>query len=519
MARFIVDSTILVAVYASVALLFASLVTAQSTSPSNDSLPAVVSQMEVMFDLSDSNSSGTAYLLPLTPQTGLGLNQIALATIRYEGTLKVADPVTLPHFPTGAIAYISCDPNSNISNIDPSTVLTDVATTASPKAIILYSLQTSHCSFNGTFANGYSSLLSMTNAEDARKLLNYIQFSMTPTATATILNEAVATSTSSPTSSPSPLAEESGPTTAVAMSILYSITGIITVLFLIIIATGAIRAHRHPERYGPRRASVAGRPRQSRAKGLARAMLETLPIVKFGDPDPAKPTNREIELESGVEPHMSPENPNAETQHASQHASHDESAPTGTPVSGIGPDNHEASTPPGGEETEREEALGCSICTDDFTKGEDVRVLPCNHKFHPACIDPWLLNVSGTCPLCRVNLNPPAEATNVSGESEGLPPPLGAEEGQATGNIDSAALRTMPASERLAALQDHARARRAQDSGSEGDAEIGGRRASLAVRLRDSLRIHTRSSWAAPESPEAAHGHHPDSGPSPNSAI
>jgi hypothetical protein len=25
--------------------------------------------------------------------------------------------------------------------------------------------------------------------------------------------------------------------------------------------------------------------------------------------------------------------------------------------------------------------------------------LPCKHQFHPACIDPWLINVSGTCPL------------------------------------------------------------------------------------------------------------------------
>ena len=47
----------------------------------------------------------------------------------------------------------------------------------------------------------------------------------------------------------------------------------------------------------------------------------------------------------------------------------------------------------------QEEGLGCSICTEDFVKGEDVRLLPCNHQYHPECIDPWLLNVSGTCPL------------------------------------------------------------------------------------------------------------------------
>jgi hypothetical protein len=35
-----------------------------------------------------------------------------------------------------------------------------------------------------------------------------------------------------------------------------------------------------------------------------------------------------------------------------------------------------------------------------------VRVLPCNHSFHPACIDPWLLNVSGTCPLWYVIFDP-----------------------------------------------------------------------------------------------------------------
>ena len=43
--------------------------------------------------------------------------------------------------------------------------------------------------------------------------------------------------------------------------------------------------------------------------------------------------------------------------------------------------------------------LACSVCVEDFVKGQDIRVLPCQHKFHPECIDPWLLNVSGTCPL------------------------------------------------------------------------------------------------------------------------
>ncbi|KAK3393512.1 hypothetical protein B0H63DRAFT_458386 [Podospora didyma] len=34
----------------------------------------------------------------------------------------------------------------------------------------------------------------------------------------------------------------------------------------------------------------------------------------------------------------------------------------------------------------------------------DVRKLPCRHLFHPICIDPWLLDFSVTCPLCRVDL-------------------------------------------------------------------------------------------------------------------
>lgn len=189
------------------------------------------------------------------------------------------------------------------------------------------------------------------------------------------------------------------PTTAVAMIILYSITGIITALFLVIIVVGAIRAHRHPERYGPRH--DAGRPRQSRAKGIARAMLETIPIVKFGDREDDKPVTRprDVELERGVGavPTASPAAPQAEGQ--------DINAATDARTAEDGPDLVTTETAAGAEadaENRTDNGLACSVCTDDFVKGQDIRVLPCNHKFHPECIDPWLLNVSGTCPMWSV---------------------------------------------------------------------------------------------------------------------
>lgn len=52
------------------------------------------------------------------------------------------------------------------------------------------------------------------------------------------------------------------------------------------------------------------------------------------------------------------------------------------------------------------EAIGretCPICIVDFEDGDDVRVLPCEgkHVFHQACVDPWLLELSSSCPICR----------------------------------------------------------------------------------------------------------------------
>jgi len=43
----------------------------------------------------------------------------------------------------------------------------------------------------------------------------------------------------------------------------------------------------------------------------------------------------------------------------------------------------------------------CSICIDDYEDKDEIRQLSCSHIFHTKCIDPWLLNESYKCPMCR----------------------------------------------------------------------------------------------------------------------
>ncbi|CAO3668776.1 unnamed protein product [Umbelopsis ramanniana] len=46
----------------------------------------------------------------------------------------------------------------------------------------------------------------------------------------------------------------------------------------------------------------------------------------------------------------------------------------------------------------------CAICLDQFEANvSQVRKLPCNHIFHAACIDPWLKERSGFCPICKAS--------------------------------------------------------------------------------------------------------------------
>ena len=47
-------------------------------------------------------------------------------------------------------------------------------------------------------------------------------------------------------------------------------------------------------------------------------------------------------------------------------------------------------------------STSCSICIEDFEKGETIRLLPrCGHAFHTECILPWLTERQGCCPCCK----------------------------------------------------------------------------------------------------------------------
>ncbi|KAL2265663.1 hypothetical protein VTJ83DRAFT_6763 [Remersonia thermophila] len=392
------------------------------------------SVMHLQLTAPESEALDLAYdVYPLT--IAAGLNKTDESEIWIRGSLVPAEVLSADRLRRlETIAFLSCDGENATDEVNK---LVDLR----PTAILLYSVEENCCGLQGgDVAN--AAIFTMANAQEALDTLNNT-IRAGGILRATIASSANMTHPQQPGSQ-----SQQGGESAVAMSILYSITGLITLLFLVIIGMGAIKAHRYPERYGPR-AGYGGRPPQSRAKGLARAVLETLPVVKFGDPNLAKP-DPALELESqptapattmldstmGTRLSAIPEEPRTP-----------QVPPTpigGAPMSGAVPSPGAA---PAKEQNEQNAATGggacsaatsrentgikvegdnaaCSICTEDFTVGEDVRVLPCDHKFHPSCIDPWLINVSGTCPLCRLDLNPHSPEPgrhSISGPDHPLP--------------------------------------------------------------------------------------------------
>eukprot|EP00245_Coleochaete_scutata_P007849 TRINITY_DN23633_c0_g1_i1.p1 TRINITY_DN23633_c0_g1~~TRINITY_DN23633_c0_g1_i1.p1 ORF type:complete len:341 (-),score=30.79 TRINITY_DN23633_c0_g1_i1:853-1875(-) len=58
----------------------------------------------------------------------------------------------------------------------------------------------------------------------------------------------------------------------------------------------------------------------------------------------------------------------------------------------------------------------CAICLEDYEPGDKLRLLPCRHEFHMACIDQWLTTRRAFCPVCKRDAHentpePPATET------------------------------------------------------------------------------------------------------------
>ncbi|KAG4441225.1 hypothetical protein IFR05_003273 [Cadophora sp. M221] len=214
---------------------------------------------------------------------------------------------------------------------------------------------------------------------------------------------------SSPTSSSAAATSSSSrndvsPPTSLAVTVFIAAFAVIFALFGGFLVIGLIRRRRNPERYGPRPA-MPGRAKQTKKKGLAMAVLESIPIVRFGANNKAseETLQKDVELSGGLGDDESATRASRNSAEVTVSPANDLSQP---------PPTYQSST----KGVEPVTGTECSICIADFVDSEEVRVLPCNHRFHPACIDPWLLNVSGTCPICRYDLQPsepaaPAEET------------------------------------------------------------------------------------------------------------
>ncbi|KAI9847034.1 MAG: hypothetical protein M1838_001074 [Thelocarpon superellum] len=387
--------------------------------PSNDSSLDNDGAYHLVWSTTTTSNSGTgstqnyitAPIEPLTLPAGLGQGPAFLQQLNFTGPLVFITPQDVSGLTEGDIAYLSCE-NSTFGSGDMNTFsFFKTVVGQTPAAIVLYSVDADHCNFTTTGPPDSQPIVyTMAGANYSMRLENALKSTVSTNGEAMISNSSAmpftvnANGTANGNASSNVLGPS--PTTAVAMIILYSITGVITGLFLIIIITGA-----------------------SRAKGIARAMLETIPIVKFGDQEEVKP-HSDVELASARgERGVGEETTNKERGNGAPNGgltgqASSEEGVTAAPapadqtndddaLRGIEPaqERHDHDED---ESRKKDEGLGCSICTEDFVKGEDVRVLPCNHKYHPECIDPWLLNVSGTCPLCRIDLRPDSNMDNAT---------------------------------------------------------------------------------------------------------
>ena len=127
---------------------------------------------------------------------------------------------------------------------------------------------------------------------------------------------------------------------------------------------------------------------------VPKEMIDSMPITIYGartDRSKSRSHNSTKEADKIASPS------NQDGLDTTAHGSEDSSGITADP-------NPSSSESPS---TAFDQAPCCAICLDDYVVNTTpVRHLPCNHIFHPHCIDPFLQNRSSLCPLCKRSVLP-----------------------------------------------------------------------------------------------------------------
>ncbi|BEJ12640.1 hypothetical protein CspHIS471_0211000 [Cutaneotrichosporon sp. HIS471] len=351
--------------------------------------------------------------------------------------IDLADIFTLAR-DSGAVSALLYATNTSMCLLNPAYIDTDnfhhvldiFATTDMRGAVMLegqFSYTTADFfNFNATLLNESASDI---NATLNRKQLKHKSFIV---AELTAMN-----GTANPTQQENPTPDEGGVQGGNqkkknnAMIAVYVITGFIAAMVLM---TGfsVVRRSLRPQtqrRYIPGGAMEEEDVGPPRRVGLAQAIVDTFPIIKFNKntpvpPEPHRAKEMEPSLNSfALQEMRSPSSafPQASTLRGSSTKGSIATYDT-PPLLEDSPDGSRRASTLEGEALRDDQ---CPICLLEFEDGDDLRVLPCQgqHRFHQACVDPWLLRVSTSCPLCRKDFNPDLEEHADASEDEDEPQP------------------------------------------------------------------------------------------------
>ncbi|CAI2178505.1 16157_t:CDS:2 [Funneliformis geosporum] len=236
-----------------------------------------------------------------------------------------------------------------------------------------------------------------------------------------------------------------------AMIVLYAVSGVVLGLFFIVVITNIIRNRLNAPAAPPSQGQdTNARPR----RGIARSVLDSFPVFLFtmgmkdyNDENKDLEGGKGKELEADIElettsPDVMKSAPQAEEIEENENSSNLYSKNTNEnfvtnndinseknkpdlpqvpPIAQINNSSHIRSISTGSilsaltNNKVQDGQLTCPICLDDFESGVELRILPCHHQI---CIDPWLLDISPLCPMCKTDYTSWESEVNTTQQSE-----------------------------------------------------------------------------------------------------